>query len=336
MTWLAMLLGIGVLLAGMWWMMRQMLTAMRHVETLQDQKLTALRQEWSGTLTQTQQLLGERLEGNAKAMSDVHRKLGELEGRSQEILAVGKDIATLQDLLKAPKARGSVGELWLGRLLAEQMPREYFEEQYTFRSGERVDAVIKLGGRMVPVDAKFPLESFQRQMKATTDDERAKARREFERAVRTHIGAIAQKYILPDEGTYEFALMYIPAEQVYYETIIRREDGGTGDGLLEYALKQRVIPVSPNTFFAYLQVILLGLRGLSIEREASTIMTQIAQLRGDYERFVKDFDVLGKHVKDSKETFDRADRALERFGEKLVSVDHPQPEMLTIPTEVHS
>lgn len=333
MTGLAIVLAASVVLGALWLMTRRLREAAHQVDEATDRKLQALRQEWGDTLQKTHQVLGERLEGNAKAMSDVHRKLGELEGRSQEILSVGKNIATLQELLRAPKARGAVGELLLGRLLAEQVPREYFEEQYALKSGERVDAVIKLGGRLVPVDAKFPLESFQRQLKAATDDERLRCRREFERAVRLHVAAIAQKYICPDEGTYEFALMYIPSEQVYYETIVRRDDASEGVGLMDHALKQRVIPVSPNTFFAYLQVILLGLRGLSVERDAAAIMRQLAQLRGDHERFVKEFEVLGKHVKDTKETFDRADRALERFGDRLVAVDHPSVGALPVPAE---
>jgi len=334
MTWFVLAIGLAAFVGAMWLMMQRLEAIARRSAEAQEQKLQALRQEWGQTLHQTQQLVGERLEGNARAMTDVHRKLGELEGRSQQILEVGKHIATLQELLRAPKARGSIGELLLGELLAEQMPREYFEEQYGFKSGERVDAVIKLGGRLVPVDAKFPLESFQRLVKAATEEEQSKLRRDFDRAVRQHIAVIAQKYILPDEGTYEFALMYIPAEQVYYETIVRRDDAAIGEELMEYALRARVIPVSPNTFFAYLQVILLGLRGLSIEREAAQIMQQLAQLRGDYERVVKEFGVLGKHVKDTRDTFERADRALERVGSRLIAVDQPQPEPLNITTEV--
>jgi DNA recombination protein RmuC len=247
-----------------------------------------------------------------------------LEGRSQQILDVGKQISTFSDLLKAPKARGGLGEFLLGQLLAELMPREYFDEQHGFRSGERVDAVIKLGGRLVPVDAKFPLESFQRHIQTTNEEERIRTRREFERTVKTHITAIARKYICPQEDTYDFALMFVPSEQVYYETIVRGPSSGKTDDLMTVALKQRVIPVSPNTFFAYLQVILLGLRGLSIEQEAAAIMQQLAQLRGDYDRFSKDFSVLGKHIKDARETFDRTDRSLDRLGQRLVDVEAPQ------------
>src|SRR3989338_5102986 len=179
MTWVVVGICIAAFIGAMWFVVRELRAIGQRSEAVTEQKLHALRQEWGETLHKTQQLLGDRLEGNAKAMSDVHRKLGELEGRSQQILEVGKNISTLQELLRAPKARGVVGEFFLGQLLAEQMPREYFEEQYAFKSGDRVDAVIKLGGRLVPVDAKFPLESFQRQIKAATDEERARSRREI-------------------------------------------------------------------------------------------------------------------------------------------------------------
>ena len=141
-----------------------------------------------------------------------------------------------------------------------------------FRSGERVDAVIVLKGGMVPVDAKFPLESFQRLIAAKEDDERVKHKREFARAVKGHINDIARKYILPDEGTLDFAFMYIPAENVYYETIIKSEDVGDEKSLFHFSAHHKVIPVSPNSFYAYLQVILYGLRGMQIEEKAKDIL----------------------------------------------------------------
>src|SRR5262249_38700258 len=153
-----------------------------------------------------------------------------------------------------------------------------FRLQHAFRSGAIVDAAVCLGRNIVPVDAKFPLENFQRLLKAGDEAEKKGFRKAFVADVRRHIDAIAGKYIRPDEGTFDFALMYIPAENVYYETIVRDEAGGDGqaNGLFEHAIERRVIPVSPNCFYAYLQVILMGLKGMRVEESARQIFQGLA------------------------------------------------------------
>ena len=165
-----------------------------------------------------------------------------------------RDLARLEQALRPPKARGGFGELLLGNLLRDRLPPDAYELQYTFPGGERVDAVIRVD-RLVPVDAKFPLDNFQRALEAESDDERALAEKAFARDLKGHIETIAAKYVRPEEGTYDFALMYLPSEAVYYELVC----GKTG-ALYSHALERRVFPVSPTTLVAYLQVISLGLR----------------------------------------------------------------------------
>ena len=182
-------------------------------------------------------------------------------------------------------------------------------------ANEKVDAVIFLGNSLVPVDAKFPLEQFIRLQSVEDEKNRASERKAFIRVIKSHIDDIADKYILPDEGTYDFALMYIPAENVYYETIIKDDQEG---GLFPYALERCVIPVSPNSFYAYLQVIVRGLRGLKIEEKASEIMNQLSRLRIDEEKFKKDFETLGSHLTNARNKYDEASRKLSRFEDKLL------------------
>jgi len=276
--------------------------------------------ENSEILQKTQQTLGERLDNAARVVGNVQKSLGGLEEANRKIYEVGKDIASLQEILSSPKLRGGLGEFFLGDLLAQIFPADHFATQFAFRSGDKVDAVIKLGGSMVPVDSKFPLENFRRMLDGATDEEKGRAKRQFVADVKKHIDAIASKYILPDEGTYDFALMYIPAENVYYETIIK--DDSTGDrSLSQYALSKKVIPVSPNSFYAYLQAIVLGLKGMKIEEHAKEILQSLIRLQGDFSRFKEEFNVLGKHLGHAQASFQGAEKRLDQFGQKLLAAE---------------
>ncbi len=271
-------------------------------------------------LHKTQQTLGERLDNAARVVGSVQRSLGGLEEANRKMYDVGKDIASLQEILRAPKLRGGLGEFFLEDLLAQILPSRHFSTQYSFRSGEKVDAVIKLGSSLVPIDAKFPLENFKRILDAPAEEDRAKARRQFVADVKRHIDAIAGKYILPDEGTYDFAFMYIPAENVYYETIVK-EDALGEKSLSQYALGKRVIPVSPNSFYAYLQAVVLGLKGMKIDERAKEFLQYLTRLQGDFLKFREDFDLLGKHLGRAQSSYHGAEKRLDQFGQKLLSAD---------------
>ena len=277
--------------------------------------------ESSEVLQKTQQSLGERLDNAARVVGNVQKSLGSLEEANRKIYEVGKDIASLQEILRAPKLRGGLGEYFLADLLGQILPPEHFSMQFAFRSGEKVDAVIKLGGSLVPVDSKFPLENFKRMLEAVAEDEKGRARKQFASDVKKHIDAIAAKYILPDEGTYDFALMYIPAENVYYETIIKDDAGGGDKSLSHYALSKKVIPVSPNSFYAYLQAIVLGLKGMKIEERAKEIIQYLSRLEGDFSRFREEFNLAGKHLGHAQSSYQGAEKRLDQFGQKLLAAD---------------
>jgi len=201
--------------------------------------------------------------------------------------------------------------------LIQVLPQKNFENQYRFKNGEIADAVIRLSSGIIPIDAKFPLENFKGVL-SSGDNEEAKiaAGRAFARDVKKHVDAIAQKYIRTDEGTYDFALMYIPSESVFYEIIVRNE-WNPGEPLLKYALDQRVIPVSPNSFYAYLQTILLGLRGMRIEENAREIMDGILRLEKELEVFAEDFELVGAHLNNSLKKYADAAKRFNRFEMKV-------------------
>jgi DNA recombination protein RmuC len=261
-------------------------------------------------------------ENSTRVIQDVYSRLGVLEEASRKILDVGKDVSKLQDVLKAPKSRGGFGELLLGDILREMIPRDRFELQHAFRNGTRVDAVILVGDHFVPIDAKFPLENFERFISGSrSDSDKQKARREFVRDVYKHIDAISEKYICPDEGTFDFAMMYVPAENVYYEMLCLVQDEGKSESISKYALSKRVIPVSPNSFYAYLQVILLGLRSLRVDEAAREITESIMKMQGDFDRVVVDFDTLGTHLSHARGSYEKVQRKLDQFEGKLAVVD---------------
>ena len=270
-------------------------------------------------LLRSHETLGTRLDNAAKVVGDVQNKLGQLHQATNRVVEISKDIASLQDILRPPKLRGGFGELLLTDLLKQTIPQDHYEFQYQFRSGDRVDAIITLGERLVPIDAKFPLENFRKHIEAQDEDTKTRARKEFLRDVKKHIDTIADKYIRPAERTFDFALMYIPAENVYYETIIK--DESTGDSISDYAMKKKVIPVSPNTFYSYLQTILLGLRGMRIEERVEEVLKHLQTLRRDFGKFGDDYETLGKHLRNSLQKYDDASKDLDRFSTRLEQLE---------------
>ena len=252
-----------------------------------------------------------------QSLGSVQSHLGKVEVVTREVLEKSKNIASLEDLLRAPKFRGGLGELFLGDLLGQVLPPANFELQYKFKSGEKVDAVVKIGSNLVPIDSKFPLENFKKYLLEEDAREKEAAKKRFYVDVKRHVDVIATKYILPDEGTYDFALMYVPAENIYYETILKDESFGDEKSAFSYALQKRVIPVSPNSFYAYLEVIILGLKGLQVEKSALSILQSLARLQGDLGRFKDDFEKVGTHLANAKGRYEEAEKRLIKLTDKL-------------------
>ena len=284
-----------------------------------NQQLNSVTQQVNERLKETSQALldghrtvGERLDSATKVFGDVQKSLGRLEETHKQIYEISKDIASLQELLRAPKFRGEIGETLLGKLLEDVLPKENIKLQHRFKSGDIVDAAIIIGQNLISIDAKFPLENFQRTQSAGTEDEKKSNYRAFLRDVKLRIDEVASKYILPDESTFDFALMYIPAEAVYYQ-ISRDEELGV------YAKSRKVIFVSPNTFYAYLQAILYGLRGVNIQRNIQKIFAELTRLQIDLKKFHEDFDLVGNHLSNAAKKYNDAREKLGQFQDKLTN-----------------
>ena len=206
-----------------------------------------------------------------------------------------------------------MGEALLENLLSQVLPKEHYQAQYRFKNGDVVDAVIRLGERLVPVDAKFSLENFQKMMEAADEPAKDSFRKKFIQDIKNRINEIAAKYILPAENTYDFALMYIPAENVYYEVIIKED-------IFSYSMSKKVIPVSPNTFYAYLQVICLGLRGLKVEENAKMILKSLGGLSIETDKLKEDFDILGNHLLNANTKYADAQKHLDKVSVRLTDI----------------
>ena len=274
-------------------------------------RLQGMEKTLNTRLTDLDTKVDGRLAATTKTTSQIHERLGEVTKATETMIARAQDLARLEQALRPPKARGGFGELLLENLLRDRLPPDAYSMQHTFATGDRVDAVIRVD-RLVPVDSKFPLDNFELMVAAESDDQRQLHEKAFGRDVKGHIDAIAAKYILPAEGTYDFALMYLPAEAIYYELVC----GKTGQ-LLTYAHEKRVFPVSATTFSAYLQVISMGLKGLQIEQTAQDVIKSLAGLEGDFSRFRDDFEIVGKHITNAQSKYAEADKRLDRFETKL-------------------
>lgn len=257
------------------------------------------------TLQQSTKVLNERLDNAGRYISQVAKEVG----RMSEL---GKSMRDLQVFLQSPKLRGNIGEQVLKDLINQVFPKGSFHFQYSFKSGDKVDAAIQTSAGILPIDSKSPMENFKKISTAETKEERTLARREFKKDVKKHIVAIAKKYILPEEGTLDFAFMYLPSEMVFYEVANDPE-------LLDYARKLRIYPVSPNTLYVHLQTVLLSFEGQKIEARSRQVFQLLRAIQKDYEKSEGLLSVLGKHITNAYNQMANVTQSFSLLGQKLSS-----------------
>lgn len=247
-----------------------------------------------------------------KRLDKAAEVIGALQKEAGEFSAVSQSMKELNEFLRSPKLRGNIGEEVLKDLIAQMFPKHSFHLQYSFKSGDKVDAAIKTDAGILSIDSKFPMENFQRMAKAKTKTDQAPFKRAFIKDVKKHIKTISSKYILPEEGTMDFALMYVPSEPVYYE-IVNLVD------LSDFARKSRVYPVSPSTLYAHLQMILLSFEGKKIETKSREIFALLRAIQGDYSKVEEKLSTLGSHIGNSYNKFSEVARSYTLMGQKLES-----------------
>ncbi len=257
------------------------------------------------TLQQSYRELYHRLDKTTEIM-------GELKKEAGSFSEIGRSMRDLQQFLQSPKLRGNIGERVLKDLISQIFPKSSFHLQYSFKTGTIVDVAIKTDAGILPIDSKFPMENFQKMVKAKTTKERKSYKAALVRDVRKHVRDISTKYILPEEDTLDFALMYVPSESVYYEIVNHPE-------ILDYASRQRVYPVSPTTLYAHLQTILLSFEGKKIATKSKQVFALLRSVQKDYEKLETNLNVLNKHLNNAYTQMGSTRQNFTTLGQKLTS-----------------
>lgn len=260
-------------------------------------------QGMSSQITATTKEINDRLNKAADYMMGVQKGLGEM----QEI---GRNMRELQEFLRSPKLRGNVGEKVMKDLLEQMIPKANLGFQHGFKNGARVDAIIKTRNGIIPIDSKFPMENFSAAAKAKDEADHKRFLHEFAKDVRKHVSDIARKYILPSEGTVDFALMYVPSEAIYYEII-------SSDDLLDIGAEQSVYIVSPNTFYYFVKTIMLALEGEKVEERAKLVLQALRGIQQDARKFGDELGVLDGHLTRAKKAMEGVASSYGRLGSKI-------------------
>ena len=306
--------GVSLLAIGMWAVGARLRSLQSSIEAADRRLADAFRM--------VQQVTGESRSTQEDTMGRLNTQIGQVSSATDDLL---NETRRLTQTLSAPGPRGGLGEVLLENLLRDALPEDAIALQHSFLDGRRVDATVRVRDRIIPIDAKFPLTAFEAIVTAKGEKDREAARRRFTTDIRRHVDAV-REYIRPEEQTVDYALMYIPGENIFHE--IMRRDRGLDDGsqLWTYAHENRVIPTSPNTLFLYIQTIALALRGLSVERSARQIQTQLTSLSQDIRQTSSDVETLGAHLRNAQNKQQETSRRLSDLQQKVeapINLDRP-------------
>ncbi len=286
------------------------------------QRLESLDQELRRSLTEnsrSQQTSSHHMTG---AVRDVTERLAKIEETNKQVLSFSGQLENLQRILTNPKQRGILGEYYLETLLKNVFAPDQYQMQYAFKDGEIVDAAVFIKEKIVPIDSKFSLENYNRLVEATTDEDRKRYERDFINDLKNRIKETA-KYVRPQEGTMDFAFMFIPHEAIYYDLLVNKigEVGEDTENILQRAAsKWHVIIVSPTSFTAYLQTVLQGLRALKIEEQALEIKKRVGELGRHLSAYDQHFQSLGKHLGTVVNKYNDADKELAKIDKDVLRI----------------
>jgi len=260
-----------------------------------------------GRLDKTTESLNQRLDKAAQVIGEVNKELGSMS-------EIGRSMKDFQALLTSPKLRGNLGEQILYDTLSQTLPSSHYETQYKFKEGQTVDAVVRTTSGVICIDAKFPMENFIQMAKAENETDRKNCLKSFVRQVKKHIDDVQRKYILPSEGTLEYAVMYVPSEKVFYEIVMESEE------LLQYAHDRNILLVSPNTFLCYLRTVMIGLERAKIEEETGRIIELLKTIQKENIKFGEGLSLVNRHMTNARNALENTNNQYDRFSNKIDQV----------------
>ena len=332
----AIIIGLLVVLAGVMFYVIRLLRAPKEQQPDQStlllgQRLEALSQQVSQQLERSRQA-SERSTGTVSSqVADFTKGMEQLRGEVARVQEQVKQVVSFQDIFRSPKLRGNWGEYSLESALGQYFPSGSWHMQHQFSSGDMVDAVLQLpNGLVLPIDSKFNWENFQKMVQADNDIATEGFRKQFLSDVKKKVDEIAAKYLLPGEGTTDFALMYVPAEAVYYEVI---NNIGEAD-VAEYARKKKVILCSPNTFYLTVTAVQHWFRDAQFSQQTQVIMKRLATVMKDADKLSDDFRKLGGHLSDASSAYERSEKKLGHLvdrTQKVIEMGTEEHEQLDSP-----
>jgi len=271
-------------------------------------EMTGILKEMRGSVDGTSRAMQDQMHSFTKEATQIREDL-------KQVQEVVKDVSSFQEIFKSPKLKGQWGEASLEHILSQHFPQELYKKQYLFSSGEQVDAILKLpDSRILPIDAKFPSENFEKMINTASETEKNFYKKTFLEDVKFKINDIASKYILPSEGTVDFALMYIPAEAIYYEIV---NNIGREFDLANYAWSKKVILTSPNTIYLTLRTIEHWFRDTQISKQTQEILRKLSKVHQDSEKLMDNFRKLGSHLRNASAAYEDSDKRLLLLDDKV-------------------
>jgi len=283
----------------------------KKIEELVFRYSSDVRRELNERLKENRESLERTSQGLHGQISSFTAGITKMDAALKQVSDSVKEVSSFQQIFRAPKLRGRWGELALEHILSQYFPKDMFILQYGFNSGEAVDAVLKLpNDKLLPIDAKFPHENFERMTESKNNDEREISKKDFAADIKREIDDIAKKYILPSESTTNIALMYIPAEAVYFEIINSLPE------INDYARSKKILLASPNTFYLMIQIIQHWAHDLQIGRQTQNFIKKMERIVLDAKKLDESFSKLGKHLNDARSAYEDSDKRLELLSER--------------------
>jgi len=285
------------------------------------QQLNHMNQVLDNKLTESARTMQTQFGQSAAIISRVTEKLTRLDETNKQVVNFADQLKNLQDILKNPKQRGVLGEYYLEIVLKNVLPPGSYQTQYAFKDGTKVDAVIFIDKRIIPIDSKFSLENYNRILESVNPDEKKKYENAFVADLKTRIDETA-KYVKPEERTMDIAFMFIPSEAVFYDLIINKVGAIVDEtsNLIYYAAKKKVVIVSPTSFLAYLQTVLQGLRNQKISEQAQEIIKEVERLGKHLFTYSEYMKKMGEHLGTTVSSYNKASRELGKIDKDVVKI----------------